>query len=228
MFDRVSVLVPVFNNAETLRDLAQQITNELAGLHVEIAFVDDASHDGSVDVLRAMASDEIKVIYNDKNIGQQASIRKGLAVCTGQAVVVMDADLQDPPEAISTLLRALFDGGHDAVFATRIGRYQSGFRMLTSRAFRFLIRRLTNLPHGAGGFVAMTDDVARTLAAKTNPRFYLAGMIGSGNYRIHAVQIERNTREVGQSAYSGTMRLSQGLSNLTVVFKERFSFHDER
>lgn len=225
LFDQVSILVPVFNNAETLQPLVKQVTQAVQGSvhNVEFIFVEDASRDISAEVLREMTGGQIRVIYNSQNIGQQASIHAGLAACTGQAVVVMDADLQDPPHAIPNLLHALQSGEYDASFATRVGTYQSGWRMLTSRLFRFLVRGLTNLPQGAGGFVAFTADVARVLADKNNSRFYLAGMIGCGGYRIHAVPVERNLRIDGQSAYTGPMRLSLGLMNLMVVLKERFS-----
>lgn len=223
MFDQVSILVPVYNNAQTLRPLVAQVTQAIQSVahKVEFIFVEDASSDGSLAVLRGISAGNVRTFENSENIGQQASIHKGLAACLGQAVVVMDADLQDPPQAIAGLLRSLQDGGYDAVFATRVGAYQSGWRMLTSRSFRFVIRRLTNLPQGAGGFVAITDEVARRLAAKTGARFYLAGMIGCGGHRIGAVPIKRNQRQIGQSAYTGLMRLSLGLSNLRIVLKER-------
>lgn len=225
MFDHVSVLVPVFNNAETLQNLAVQVTDAIQDTTREITFVfvDDASQDKSLDVLREMAGTNIRIVENAKNIGQQASIHKGLALCQGQVIVVMDADLQDPPEAIPHLLRALQDRASDVAFGVRVGTYQSTWRMLHSRLFRFVIRRLTNLPQGAGGFVAMTADVARDLARRTSARFYLAGLIGCGGYRIRAVPIERNLRQIGQSAYTRRMRLSLGLANLAVVLNERMA-----
>ena len=225
MFERVSFLVPVYNNAEMLRSLVTQVTDATRDLarEVEFVFVEDASYDSSREVLREIAGGSIRIIYNSENIGQQASIRKGLAACEGQAVVVMDADLQDPPQAIPALLRALHSGAYDAVFATRVGAYQSGWRMLNSHLFRFVIRRLTNLPRGAGGFVAITGDLAQALSGKTSSRFYLVGMIGCGGYRIGAVPIIRNPRESGKSGYTGAMRLSLGLSNLSVILDERIA-----
>ena len=223
MFDTINILIPVFNNAETLRDLVDQVQRETASAArtVDFVFVDDASGDRSGEVLRALAGPNIAVIFNSENIGQQASIQKGLAVCDAQAVVVMDADLQDPPEAIPELLRALSTGTYDAVFATRVGQYQSGRRMFSARAFRFLIRQFTNLPYGAGGFVTFTRHVAQGLTKRPHARFYLAGLIGCGGYRIGSVPVERNERAIGKSAYSGSMRLALGLSNLSAVIRER-------
>ena len=224
MYDRVSILVPVFNNAETLRDLVTAVSREaaLASRDIQFVFVEDCSQDRSREVLREMRCDGVHVVENTENIGQQASIFRGLAACDGQAVVVMDADLQDPPEAVPDLLKALHGGAHDVVFATRVGAYQSRRRMLFSRWFRFLVRRLTNLPVGAGGFLAMTSDVARTLRQKKSPRFYLTGLIGCGGYRITSIPVRRNHRPGGASSYSGRMRLSLGLTNLSVILQERF------
>ena len=225
MFDQVTILVPVFNNAETLHGLVKQVTQAIEAMSRDIrfVFVDDASQDGSAQVLREMEGGNISIVCNTKNIGQQASIQKGLALCQGQVVVVMDADLQDPPQALPDMLRPLQNGGIDVVFGVRVGSYQSRWRMWHSRFFRFVIRRLTNLPRGAGGFVAMTDDVAQALLCKPYRHFYMAGMIGCGGYRIHAVPVKRNLRASGQSAYTGRMRLFLGLSNLAVVLNERMA-----
>jgi glycosyltransferase involved in cell wall biosynthesis len=225
MLNRVSILVPVYNNAETILPLIDQVKSATQTLarQTNFVFVDDASTDRSASILDTLTSDEFSVISNGKNLGQQLSIRKGLGVCDGQVVIVMDADLQDPPKAIPELLMTLHSGRYDAVFATRIGNYQSYWRMLNSYMFRFLMRRITNLPRGAGGFVAMTDNVAMHLAQKSGRRFYMAGMIGCNNYRIGAIPVERNLRDIGKSEYTFAMRLSLGFSNFIFVFSERIT-----
>ncbi|PCJ05056.1 MAG: hypothetical protein COB16_16900 [Rhodobacteraceae bacterium] len=225
VFDRVNIMVPVMNNEETLQQLMHEVTEALSNMvdKCEFVFVDDASTDGSLGVLEQIAGADptVQVLANPKNLGQQASIRKGLALCRGDAVVVMDADLQDPPSAIPKLLLALADGPYDAVFATRSGRYQSRARMLSGTVFRYLIGHLTALPKGAGCFVAIRGGVAAQLAAKKNQRFYLAGLIGCGDYRISALPVERSMRQVGRSSYSSSMRWKTGVSNITAVLQER-------
>ena len=225
LFDRVSILIPVYNNAETLQQLVAQVKSatQPVARHTQFVFVNDASTDSSASVLDRIASEDILIIENKENLGQQASIRIGLNACDGQAVIVMDADLQDPPEAIPDLLTLLHSGDYDAVFATRVGVYQSYWRMMNSHIFRFLIRRITNLPHGAGGFVAITNNVAAHLAQKRGSRFYLAGMIGCHNYRIAAIPMARNLRATGKSEYTPTMRISLAFSNFIFVFTERIS-----
>lgn len=221
--DALSVVVPVYNNAATLAELRQQVTDQVRD-HVQslqFVFIDDASTDGSAGVLADLKGPSVTVLSNDKNMGQQSSIHRALAVARGDVVVVMDADLQDPPVAIPDLLSALEAQSADAVFARRVGQYQSKARMLTSVTYRWVLRRLTNLPRGAGGFVVMRGAVAQSLAARPTGRFYLVGMLGCGGYRLGVLPVKRNRRMVGKSGYSMCKRLGVALSNFIVIFEER-------
>ncbi len=229
MIESVSIIVPVMNNQNTVVRLVDEVSTALDGHSVEFIFVEDASTDGSLEVLVQMAGrdNRVQVVINDRNLGQQASIHRGLVQCSGEAVVVMDADLQDPPNAIPILLQGLMDGPYDAVFAARVGRYQSVPRMCSGMVFRFLMRRLTNLPKGAGGFVIMCDHVAADVAAKKGKWFYLPGLIGCGDHRLHAIPVERSIRKSGYSAFSSSMRWKTGFSNIAAVLQERV-FHAKR
>ena len=166
----------------------------------------------------------VAVMDHVNNKGQQEALRTGLAACAQSLVVVMDADLQDRPDAIPELLRSLEQHQTDVVFAARVGRYQSGLRMMSSRIFRWLVRRVTGLPRGAGGFVAMRGSVAARIAATRTRRFYLAGLIGCSDARVSAIPVARDTREIGQSAYTHSLRLRTAISNLICIFEQRV-FH---
>jgi glycosyltransferase involved in cell wall biosynthesis len=99
-----------------------------------------------------------------RNLGQQGAIRTGLLVAKGDVVVVLDADLQDPPEAIPSLIEHLGSEAVDAVFAARSGCYQSTFRMCCSWSYRWLIWTVTHVPRGAGGYVAMSRRMVDRLS----------------------------------------------------------------
>jgi len=225
--DRISVLIPVMNNAQTLVELADRVHAAVQPLtqRVQLVFVDDKSTDNSLNVIKeiVLRTSETVVLMNEVNRGQQLSLHKGLSACDGDVVVVMDADLQDPPEAIPVLIETLLVGEFDSVFATRIGRYQSLPRMITSYVFRFVMRCLTNLPKGAGGFVAMRAEVARKLAGRPEGRFYLAGLIGCGGYKLAGIPVLRDWRAHGHSAYTMGMRLSVALKNVLTVIGERMT-----
>jgi hypothetical protein len=142
-------------------------------------------------------------------------------ICGDNPVIVMDADLQDPPQAIPLLLSALHSGRCDAVFAARQGRYQSWYRSLTATAFRAIVQLLVSLPAGAGGYLAINAKIVRCLQKTNNPRFYLAGLVGCYAQNIEAIPIERRLRQSGQSAYSGAMRWRTGISNIKCILYER-------
>src|SRR2546421_7306227 len=108
----VSVVVPVFRNAATLEELTERLRLALAGALEEIVFVDDASPDESWDVIERLRARDPRVrgLRRQRNCGQNAAVVAGLGSATGDVCVVMDADLQDPPEAVPLLVRAIDDG----------------------------------------------------------------------------------------------------------------------
>lgn len=225
---QVTILVPVYRNAATLRSLYDQVRAAVAEVNASarFVFVDDAGGDGSLDIIRGLAQSDpdLVLVVNRSNCGQQRAIRKGLAHAAGQDVIVMDADLQDPPSAIPQMLTTLWDSGADAVFATRVGAYQSRFRMASSHLYRALVCRMAALPRGAGGFVALRGELAARLVASGNSRFHLAGMIGCHATTIESISVRRNHRTAGRSAYTGRMRLTTALSNFACILEERLRY----
>ncbi|CUH88197.1 hypothetical protein PH5382_02130 [Phaeobacter sp. CECT 5382] len=223
---QITILVPVYRNAETLQALYHQVREAVAKVDgsAQFVFVEDAGGDESLFILRGLAQSDpdVLLVVNPRNLGQQETIRRGLAHVGGQDVIVMDADLQDPPEVIPMLLERLWQSGADAVFATRVGAYQSRARMVASRLYRVCLSRLASLPRGAGGFVVLRAELAARLVASGNSRFHLAGLIGCHATRIEAIEVRRNYRTVGQSAYTGRMRLATALSNFACILEERF------
>ena len=135
--DFVSIVIPVYKNAETLLELHAELKHHLCGIGFEILFVDDASPDHSFMILQNLASrdPQVRLIRLVKNVGQNRAILRGFSACKGDRIVVMDADLQDPPSAVLELLSKL-DRGWDVVFAGRRGKYESDFRLLTSKMFK--------------------------------------------------------------------------------------------
>jgi glycosyltransferase involved in cell wall biosynthesis len=132
----VSVIVPVYRNRATLRELHRRVSAVLegAGRTFEILFVNDDCPAGSLEVLRELTAGDarVAVLSLASNVGQHQAVVTALSEARGEWVVVMDADLQDPPEALPELLRA-GEAGFSAVFAGRCGEYESRFRLLTSR-----------------------------------------------------------------------------------------------
>ncbi len=208
----ISVVIPVYRNAATLRALATELSGVLTPLMLpyELVFVVDACPEGSLDELREMAKldTHIKVLALARNLGQNWAILAGLACAQGDVLITMDADLQDPPAAIPKLLEALHEDT-GAVFAGRRGRYESGTRLLTSMAFKKTLHWLSGrrIPADAGLFVAMRKEaVDRVLAYRTRAP-YLISLLGHTGLALKSIPIERPPSREGQSGYTFAKRL---------------------
>jgi len=205
----LSVVSPVYGNATTLPALHARLVTAAEGLEpMEILFVDDACPHGSGAVLDRIAAFDprVRVLHLPTHRGQHRAVIAGLEVASGRRVAVLDADLQDPPEALPELVKRLDSDGWDAVFAGRIGRYSTPWRNLTGRAFRWALARLTNLPRDAGGYVVLSRTMVKAVLALDARRPYLPGMIGSTGLAQTSLPVRRSSRPDGRSAYTSTAR----------------------
>jgi glycosyltransferase involved in cell wall biosynthesis len=206
----VSIVVPVYRNAETLHELYRRLlyTLEAQQLSLEVIFVDDACPAGSLAVLESLArrDSRVTVLALAENVGQHRAVLVGLAHARGDWTVVMDADLQDPPEAVPALL-AKGQEGFAAVFAGRRGWYESRLRLLTSRLFKGLLHLLTGIPADAGIFVAMNRVMVTRLLASGGPHPMIVAMIGCAGLPMASIPVTRAQRQTGSSAYTSWARL---------------------
>ncbi|MFC5139950.1 glycosyltransferase [Actinomycetospora rhizophila] len=214
----VAVVVPVHRNAATLGELVRRVAGALEGRSWRVRLVVDACPEGSGVVARALAAREPRVAVTELavNVGQHAALRRGLADEPGaSAWVCLDADLQDPPEALPALLAHLRD--HDVVFAGRRGSYESPGRHVTGRGHRLLVAALTGLPRDAGAFLALGPRGRAALlspAGATAPSVVVAlgprTRAGAG-LRVGSHPVARAARPVGTSAWSSGARLRQSV-----------------
>ncbi len=209
----LSIVIPVYRNAETLSTLCDRLEKALGDLWAyEVLFVHDACPENSLKVLKALVlrDDKISILDLEENVGQHQAVMTGLAFALGEKIVIMDADLQDPPESIPAMLSTL-DRGFAAVFAGRRGRYESSGRLLTSRFFKFVLHLLCKAPKDAGIFVAMNAQMKdRLLACHWPLRPFVVAMIGCTQLPVTSIPVVRDSRWDGQSAYSSWGRLKSG------------------
>ena len=216
----VSVVVPVYRNAATLRELHARLGEALPDRdRRELIFVNDSCDAGSGAVLRELAQADrtVVVVELEANRGQHSAVLAGLERSGGEWMVVLDADLQDPPEAIPALIAAAAPET-DAVFAGRRGGYESWPRLVTGRACRRLLHLVAGTPVDAGAYVALSRRmVARLLEMRelTPTRApALVAMIGCTGLQTVSLPVERARRPVGSSAYSTARRARSGLQAL--------------
>lgn len=203
----ISVVVPVYGCKTCLYELHNRLQLSLKNLveRFEIIFVDDRSPDGAWDVLLDLAeSDEnVKVVRLSRNYGQQVAITAGLAEAVGKWVVVMDCDLQDPPEAIGLLYKKAMEG-YDVVFARRTSRKQSPFRLWSAKSYFKLMSFFTKEPIDGdyGSFTILSRKVVDAfLQFQDKDRHYLFILRWLG-FNSSAIDYEHGDRYAGKSAYT--------------------------
>ncbi len=218
----VSVVLPVYRNRTTLDELHRRLSTALAGASVtyELIFVDDACPEGSGAAITELAARDPRVrgISLSRNVGQQRAVWLGLSAARGAWVVVMDADLQDPPEAIPALLSAATPGV-DAVLAAWRGHYEGKGRLLTSRVFKTLREKLTGYPRDAGMFLALRNPLVEEILRNDVPYPFLPSLVGLSGHRFVTVPVERAARPGGGSAYSRAARLLGAARELAFIFR---------
>jgi polyisoprenyl-phosphate glycosyltransferase len=190
-------------------------------LSCELVLVDDACPESTADLAERLEFGALlRVLRLSRNQGQDAAIRAGLRACTGKWALIIDGDLQDPPEGLSLLWPHAVQG-YEAVFADRFGKYQSRTRLVSSRLYRRCVERLGGLPRGAGLFVLLNRRLIEAVAATQPRRISILAAIAGARGRYTSVPIERASRATGRSSYSAGRRWWKGAWSLWQIFAVR-------
>ncbi len=203
----LSLVIPVYNEEEALPCLLDALRPVLSAMECdyEIVFVDDGSRDGSASFLaRAAAADaRIKVLGFSRNFGHQAAITAGLDFASGDAVVVMDADLQDPPELLPEMV-SLYEQGYEVVSAQRVGREGEGlFKRGTASLFYRLMQRAVDerLPAQVGDFRLFSRSAVAALRGFREQHRFLRGLVAWLGLKEAIVPFRRPARVAGVTKY---------------------------
>ena len=204
----LSVIVPCFNEEAVLRSTHERLNEVLRGLNdlrYEIVYVDDGSRDQTPGILAELQAQnpEVRVLRLSRNFGHQVAVTAGLEQAAGNALVVIDADLQDPPEVIPEMVQRWLEGNHVA-YGSRIARAgESRFKLWTAKAFYRLINRLsdTRIPVDTGDFRLMDRKVVEVLLDMPERGRFLRGMVSWIGFRQVAVPYYRAPRPAGDSKY---------------------------
>jgi polyisoprenyl-phosphate glycosyltransferase len=211
----VSVVVPVYNEEEVLPELRQRLEAALGDLPgaYEVICVDDGSADHSAEFIEGWAASApgVVLVQLSRNFGMEIAMSAGLDYTTGDHVVLMHADLQDPPELIPEMLDAALEQHADVVFARRIGRDESPVKRLLATGFYALMRRLARVPYQgqAGDFRLMSRRVVDHVRAMPERRRFLRGMVAWAGFKQVPIEYRRAGRTHGGGAsYPALFRLA--------------------
>ena len=202
----MSVVTPMLNEEGTAQRFYERLDAALAGVAWELVVVDDGSTDGTRDVLAGLAERDkrVKVIELSRNFGHQTAITAGLDHARGDAVVMIDADLQDPPELIVTMLDCWRDGV-DVVYAARTERDgETRFKLATANLFYRLLSRISSVPmtRNSGDFRLLDRRALDALLCMRERNRYLRGMTVWIGFTQTAVPYKRDARYAGETKFS--------------------------
>ena len=221
----ISVVVPFFNEegnvAEMLRRTAEVLERATLarGDEYEIVAVNDGSRDRTLETLRAVQREQPRLVVVDlsRNFGHQIAATAGMETARGDAVILMDGDLQDPPELIERFLDKWREG-YDVVYATRRARRgESGFKLLTARLFYRLIRRMTNveIPVDTGDFRLMSRRVVDALGQTRERHRFLRGLVSWVGFKQTGIEYDRDARYSGRTKYPLSKMLRFAFDGIT-------------
>lgn len=215
----LDAIVPIYNEEAILPELHHRLTSVLGGLPYDwrILYVDDGSADGSPDLLADYSDQDSRVciLHLARNFGQQPAIAAGLAASDADAVVLLDGDLQDPPEVIPDLVRR-WEDGYEVVFAIKEKRKESAFKRAMFAAFYLLLGRLSSveIPPNAGNFSLMDRSVVDAVNAMPEHHRYISGLRAYAGGRQIGVVFERAARHAGEPRQSPRKLLRMGFDAL--------------
>ncbi len=218
----LSVIIPIYNEEGNIRTLLNRLTDVISKMglgEVEYIFVNDGSSDRSMEIILAAASDNHSVKYIDlsRNFGHQVAVTAGLDYSKGKAVVIIDADLQDPPELIAGMYLKLKEG-YEVVYAKRRSRQGEGFfKKFTAKMFYRLLAKMTsiNIPVDTGDFRIMDRKIVDVLKRMPEQEKFLRGQISWIGFKQTSFEYDRDERLSGNTGYTFRKMLHFAFDGIT-------------
>jgi glycosyltransferase involved in cell wall biosynthesis len=221
----LSLIIPIFNEEAVIPELHRRLAEVMAELEAdvrswEVVFIDDGSKDRSLALLKEMSASErrFKVLAFSRNFGHQMAITAGIDAAEGDAVVIIDADLQDPPEVIRSMI-ARWRSGFDVVFGVRRSRAgETIFKKLTAALFYRILRTMLggmSIPVDAGDFRLISRPVVLTLRSLKEKHRFVRGMVTWVGFKQSALYYDREARFAGETKYPFTKMVRFAVDAIT-------------
>lgn len=207
MHEKLSIVIPAFNEEQNIFLIYQKLKKYLKKYQYEVIFVDDGSEDRTYNKIKELSEkhDNVSGLSFSRNFGKEAAILAGLKESKYELVVVMDADLQHPPEIIPEMIKGIIDEGNDIVTTKRISRKgEPYFRSLMSKRFYKLMKRLsdTKIVEGAQDFRIMTRQVVESVLELDEYHRFSKGIFNWVGYDVKYIEIDSFKRIEGKSSWS--------------------------
>jgi polyisoprenyl-phosphate glycosyltransferase len=202
-----SIIIPIYNEVATLPELFGRLSHAVSSLDqpCEIILVDDGSEDGSYETMKEfhVRDQRFKILRFSRNFGHQVAITAGMDHAEGDAVILMDGDLQDPPELLSLLI-ARWKEGYDVVYTVKKSRKEHRLKRLAFRSFYRILHQLSSIhiPMEAGNFSLIDRKVVRVLRAMPERNRYISGLRAWAGFRQIGVEYHREARYAGKPQMS--------------------------
>lgn len=218
----LSVIIPCYNEEAVLDEMYRRITGVCQSLHplsYEIILVNDGSKDKTLDIIRNLIQQDSHVvgINLSRNFGHQYALTAGLSICRGNRILIIDADLQDPPELLTEMM-AEMDKGADVVYGKRTQREgESWFKRVTAAIFYRLLFRITEvpIPRDTGDFRLISKRINEILKSMPEQHRFIRGMVPWAGYKQVGVPYERDKRHGGQTKYTLKKMVTFSLDAIT-------------
>lgn len=220
-----SLIIPIYNEEATIAELYRRVSTLMDRLDapVELILINDGSRDRSLIMMRELHQKDPRVCYLSlaRNFGHQIAVTAGLNFVRGRVVVILDADLQDPPELIPDMLE-LWRQGYQVIYAQRTQRKKEGwFKRLTAHVFYRLLKRLADvdIPTDTGDFCLMDRQVVDVLNAMPERNRYIRGLRSWVGFRQTSIKFERDPRFAGDVKYTFRKSFSLAINGLVSFSK---------
>ncbi|MCF8463931.1 MAG: glycosyltransferase family 2 protein [Flavobacteriales bacterium] len=218
----VSVVIPIYNEEKNIPTLYGRLSTVFAGLNLrsfEFVFVNDGSTDDSMKLLKQLSIEHKHVAFVDlsRNFGHQIAVTAGLDYCKGDRIIIIDADLQDPPELIADLLSKMNEG-YDVVYAKRKVRKGEGFmKRQTAKWFYRILDKITSvkIPVDTGDFRVISRRVLTVLQQMPEREKFLRGQIAWMGFNQTFVEYDRDQRNAGDTGYTWRKMIRFALDGIT-------------
>lgn len=220
-----SLIIPIYNEEETLSEMYRRVKavmDQLPGTS-ELILINDGSRDRSLELMKSLHQQDARVCYLSlaRNFGHQVAVTAGMNYARGQAIIILDADLQDPPELIPELIQT-WQQGYQVVYAQRLKRHREGWlKRLTAYWFYRILRYLADvdIPTDTGDFCLMDRQVLNVLNAMPERNRYIRGLRAWVGFRQTSIQFERSPRFAGEVKYTFRKSFSLALNSLIAFSK---------